>query len=70
MEKLEGDNCVAFIQGFIASHMALEALCEYVENERAQRIPTYLKNNRNGPRLNYVVFLRYTDKMNILPNAA
>ena len=25
-EKSEGDNCVAFIQGFIASHMGLETL--------------------------------------------
>ena len=39
-EKSEGDNCVAFIQGFIASHMGLETLCGYVEIERAHRTPT------------------------------
>ena len=28
-EKSEGNNCVAFIQGFIASHMCLETLCGF-----------------------------------------
>ena len=28
-EKSEGNNCVAFIQGFIASHMGLETLCGF-----------------------------------------
>ena len=29
LEKSEGNNCVAFIQGFIASHMGLETLCGF-----------------------------------------
>ena len=29
LEKSEGNNCVAFIQGFIASHMDLETLCGF-----------------------------------------
>ena len=29
LEKSEGNNCVAFIQGFIASHMGLETLCRF-----------------------------------------
>ena len=28
-EKSEGNNCVAFIQGFVASHMGLETLCGF-----------------------------------------
>ena len=28
-EKSEGNNCVSFIQGFIASHMGLETLCGF-----------------------------------------
>ena len=50
-EKSEGDNCVAFIQGFIASHMGLETLGGYVEIERAHRTPTQLNKNRKSPRL-------------------
>ena len=45
-EKSEGDNCVAFIQGFIASHMGLETLRGYVEIERAHRTPTQLNKNK------------------------
>ena len=29
LEKSEGNNCVAFIQGFIASHMGLGTLCGF-----------------------------------------
>ena len=69
-EKSEGDNCVAFIQGFIASHMGLETLCGYVEIERAHRTPTQLNKNRKSPRPIHVAFLKYTDKTKILANAA
>ena len=57
-EKSEGDNCVAFIQGFIASHMGLETLCGYVEIERAHRTPTQLNKNRKSPRPIHVAFLK------------
>ncbi|CAH3017169.1 unnamed protein product [Porites evermanni] len=69
-EKSEGDNCVAFIQGFIASHMGLETLFGYVEIERAHRTPTQLNKNRKSPRPIHVAFLKYTDKTKILANAA
>ena len=69
-EKSEGDNCVAFIQGFIASHTGFETLCGYVEIERAHRTPTQLNKNRKSPRPIHVAFLKYTDKTKILANAA
>ena len=56
-EKSEGDNCVAFIQGFIASHMGLETLGGYVEIEGAHRTPTQLNKNRKSPRPIHVAFL-------------
>ena len=58
-EKSEGHNCVAFIQGFIASHMGLETLGGYVEIERAHRTPTQLNKNRKSPRPIHVAFLKY-----------
>ena len=61
---------MAFIQGFIASHMGLETLCGYVEIERAHRTPTQLNKNRKSPRPIHVAFLKYTDKTKILANAA
>ena len=69
-EKSERDNCVAFIQGFIASHMGLETLCGYVAIERAHRTPTQLNKNRKSPRPIHVAFLKYTDKTKILANAS
>ena len=50
-EKSEGDNCVAFIQGFIASHMGLETLCGYVEIERAHRTLTQSKQKQKEPKI-------------------
>ena len=70
VEKSEVDNSVAFIQGFIASHMGLETLWGYVEIERAHRTPTQLNKNRKSPRPIHVAFLKYTDKTKILANAA
>ena len=69
-ENSEGDNCVAFIQGLIASHVCLETLCGYVEIERAHRTSTQLNKNRKSPRPIHVAFLKYTDKTKILKNAA
>ena len=61
---------MAFIQGFIASHVCLETLCGYVEIERAHRTSTQLNKNRKSPRPIHVAFLKYTDKTKILKNAA
>ena len=70
-ERAEGQNCVEFIQNFIANHMALEALRGRVEIERAHRTPTYAANhNMKKPRPIHVAFLRHTDKLKILANAA
>lgn len=70
-EKAEGQDCVAFIKGFINIHMGLEALCGDVEIERAHRTPTKVPGNNNKkPRPVHVAFLRYTDKVKILSNAA
>jgi len=70
-EKAEGQNCAEFIQNFIASHVALETLCGQVEIEHAHRIPTYVtKHNMRKPRPIHVAFLRYTDKVKVLANAA
>ena len=69
-EKSAGDNCVAFIQNFIASHMGLETLCGYVEIERAHQTPTQLNKNRKSSRPIHVAFLKYSDKTKILANAA
>ena len=71
LEKAEGQDCTAFIKGFINIHMGLETLCGEVETERAHRTPTKLPvNNSKKPRPVYVAFLRYTDKVKILSNAA
>ena len=39
-EKAEGQDCLAFIKGFINIHMGPEALCGDVQIERAHRTPT------------------------------
>ena len=71
-EKAESQDCVAFIKGFIAMHMGLEVLCGDVEIERAHRTPTKVpgNNNKKKPRPIHVAFLRFTDKVKILSNAA
>ena len=68
----EGQDCAAFIKGFINIHMGLEALCGDIEIERAHRTPTKVPGNNNNkkPRPVHVAFLRYTDKVKILSNAA
>ena len=51
--------------------MGLEALCGDIEIERAHRTPTKVSGNNNKkPRPVHVAFLRYTDKVKILSNAA
>ena len=58
-ERAEGQNCVEFIQNFIANHMALEALRGRVEIERAHRTPTYAANhNMKKPRPIHVAFFK------------
>lgn len=69
-ERAEGQDCVEFIQSFVASHMGLETLCGHVEIERAHRTPTTLSSNKKQPRPIHVAFLRFTDKAKILSNAA
>ena len=70
-ERAEGQDCAAFIKEFINTHMGLEALCGDVEIERAHRTPTKVPgNNSKKPRPVHVAFLRYTDKVKILSNAA
>ena len=68
-EKAEGQDCAAFIKGFINTHMGVKALCGDVEIERAHRTPTKVNNNKK-PRPVHVAFLRYTDTVKILSNAA
>ena len=69
-EKAEGQDCAAFIKGFINTHMGLEALCREVEIEMAHQTPTKVPGNNKKPRPVQVAFLRYTDKVKILSNAA
>ena len=71
-EKAEGDDCISLIQNLIASHMGLETLCGQVEIERAHRTPTSPPSDsgKQRPRPIHVAFLRYTDKMKVLTNAA
>lgn len=71
-EKAEGGDCISFIQDFIMQHMGLETLCGHVELERAHRTPSKTPSvaEKGRPRPMYVAFLRYTDKMKVLRNAA
>ena len=70
-KKAESQDCAAFIKGFINTHMGLEALCGDIEIERAHRTPTkVLVNNNKKPRPVHVAFVRYTDQVKILSNAA
>ena len=69
-----GDDSISFIQNFVSTHMGLERLCGWeVEIERAHRTPTKLRNDNGGkqrPRPTQMAFLRYSDKMKVLSNAA
>ena len=71
-EKAEGGDCISFIQDFIMQHMGLETLCGHVELERAHRTPSKTPSvaEKGRPRPMHVAFLRYTDKMKVLRNAA
>ena len=71
-EKAEGQECAEFIQDLIATHMGPETLCGHVEIERAHRTPTTPAKNsdKKKPTPIHVAFLRYTDKVKILSNAA
>ena len=71
-EKAEGGDCISFIQDFITQHMGLETICGYVELERAHRTPSKTPSvgEKGRPRPIHVAFLRYTDKMKVLRNAA
>ena len=71
-EKAEGGDCISFIQDFITQHMGLETICGYVELERAHRTPSKTPSvgEKGRPRPIHVAFLRYTDKMKVLWNAA
>ena len=70
-EKAEGSDCISFIQDFISQHMGLETICGHVELERAHRTPSKTSSaSEKRPRPVHVAFLRYTDKMKILRNAA
>ena len=52
--------------------MGLETICGHVELERAHRTPskTASVGEKGRPRPIHVAFLRYTDKMKVLRNAA
>ena len=73
-EKTEEKDCISFIQDLIATHMGLETLCGHVDIERTHRTPTRRPNDSSGkqgpPRPIHVSFLRYTDKMKVISNAA
>lgn len=49
--------------------MGLKALCRDVEIERAYQTPTKAPGNNKKPKRIHVAFLRYTDKVKVLPNA-
>ena len=68
-EKAEKGDCISFIQDFITQHMGLETICGHVELERAHRTPSKTSDEKR-PRPIHVAFLRYTDKMKVLRNAA
>ena len=70
-EKAEKGDCISFVQDFITQHMGLETICGHVELERAHRTPSKTPSaGEKGPRPMHVAFLRYTDKMKVLRNAA
>ena len=46
-EKVDGQDWVAFIKGFIAMHMGLETLCGNAEIEMAHRTPIKVPGNNN-----------------------
>lgn len=70
-EKAEGGDCISVIQDFIWQHMGLETICDHVELERAHRTPSKAPSaSEKRPTPMHVAFLRYTDKMKVLRNAA
>ena len=70
-ENAEKGDCISFIQDFISQHMGLETVCGHVELERAHRTPSKMSAaTGKRPRPIHVAFLRYTDKMKVLTNAA
>ena len=70
-DKVEGGNCISFIQDFITQHKGLETMCGHVELERAHRTSSKAPSaSEKRPRPIHVAFLRYTDNMKILRNAA
>ena len=71
-ENAEKGDCISFIQDFISQHMGLETVCIHVELERVHRTPSKMSAAATGkrPRPIHVTFLRYTDKMKRLTNAA
>lgn len=72
-EKAEGDDCAGFVKGFIMNHMGLKAdsiEMDKWEIERAHRSPTGPpQQNRTTPRLIFVKFLRYQDRVLVLKAA-
>ena len=71
-EKAEGGDCISSIQDFITQHMGLETICGHVELKRAHRTPSKTPSvgEKVRPRPIHVAFLRYTDMMKVLRNAA
>ena len=70
-QKAEKGDCISFIQDFITQHMGFETICGHVELERAHRTPSKTSSaDEKRPRPIHVAFLRYTDKMKVLRNAA
>ena len=71
-EKAEKGDCISFVQDFITQHMGLETICGHVELKRAHRTPSKTPSvgEKVRPRPIHVAFLRYTDMMKVLRNAA
>ena len=71
-EKAGGGDCISSIQDFITQHMGLETICGHVELKRAHRTPSKTPSvgEKVRPRPIHVAFLRYTDMMKVLRNAA
>ena len=71
-EKAEGGDCISSIQDFITQHMGLETICGHVELKRAHRTPSKTPSvgEKVRPKPIHVAFLRYTDMMKVLRNAA
>ena len=70
-EKAEGDDCAGFVQDFIKTHMELETDSNGTDGweiDRAHRSgPPQQRNNK--PRIIFVKFLRYQDRVKVLKAA-